>query len=131
MRGRSLLLACSAAALALATSCGGGGDGIEADDGPAMALASGQLVNGILWADVSGNPIHAHGGGIIKVGSSYYWFGENRNADGTFKAVTCYRSSDLHSWELRGNALTSSSAAELNHSNVERPKVIYNASTGR
>ncbi|MEC0231062.1 RICIN domain-containing protein [Paenibacillus alba] len=87
--------------------------------------------NGIQFKDTSGNIIHAHGGGILKVGSYYYWFGENRNADGTFNAVSCYRSSDLKTWEFRSNVLTKNSAAELNVSNIERPKVIYNSSTNK
>ncbi|MDF2645941.1 MAG: beta-xylosidase [Paenibacillus sp.] len=86
--------------------------------------------NGIQFKDTGGNVIHAHGGGVIKVGSYYYWFGENRNTDGTFNAVSCYRSSDLKTWEFRSNVLTKNSAAELNVSNIERPKVIYNSSTG-
>lgn len=87
--------------------------------------------NGIQFKDTNGNVIHAHGGGVIKVGSYYYWFGENRNADGTFKAVSCYRSSDLKTWEFRSDILTKNSATELNVSNIERPKVIYNSSTGK
>ena len=75
--------------------------------------------------------MHAHGGGVLKVGSYYYWFGENRNADNTFRAVSVYRSTDLKNWEFRNNVLTQSSAAELNVANIERPKVIYNARTGR
>ncbi|MBD0378956.1 RICIN domain-containing protein [Paenibacillus sedimenti] len=86
--------------------------------------------NGIQFKDTSGNVIHAHGGGVIKVGSYYYWFGENRNSDGTFNAVSCYRSTDLRTWEFRNDVLTKNSAAELNVSNIERPKVIYNSSTG-
>ena len=39
--------------------------------------------------------MHAHGGGVIKVGEYYYWFGENRNADNTFRYVSAYRSTDL------------------------------------
>lgn len=89
------------------------------------------IQNGIQFKDTSGNVIHAHGGGVIKVGSYYYWFGENRNADGTFKAVSCYRSTDLKTWEFRNDVLTLNSATELNVSNIERPKVIYNSSTGQ
>ncbi len=66
---------------------------------------------------------------MLKVGDYYYWFGENRNPNGTFYAVSCYRSADLVHWELRNHVLRSSSAAGLNPANVERPKVIYNAST--
>ncbi|MEW9550407.1 RICIN domain-containing protein [Nonomuraea sp. NPDC050783] len=86
---------------------------------------------GAPFTDTSGAPLHAHGGGMLKVGSYYYWFGENRNADGTFRYVSAYRSADLRSWEFRGHVLTQSSAAELQVANIERPKVIYNAATGR
>lgn len=98
---------------------------------PAAVAAPVTVTNGTQFRDTAGNPVHAHGGGVLKVGSYYYWFGENRNADNTFRAVSAYRSVDLVSWEFRGDVLTRSSAAELNVANIERPKVIYNASTGR
>ena len=93
--------------------------------------ASVTITNRTQFLDTSGNVVHAHGGGIIKVGSYYYWFGESRNADASFKAVTVYRSTDLKTWEFRNNALTQTSAPELASSNIERPKVMYNASTGQ
>jgi len=98
--------------------------------GPAQAAAL-TIPNGVQFTDTSGNALHAHGGGVIKVGSYYYWFGENRNADNTFKAVSVYRSTDLKNWEFRNDVLTQSSAAELGTAYIERPKVIYNASTGK
>ncbi|GAA4600911.1 hypothetical protein BJY16_003698 [Actinoplanes octamycinicus] len=75
--------------------------------------------------------VHAHGGGVLKAGAYYYWFGENRNADDTFNAVSVYRSTDLRTWEFRADVLTRSSASELASAKIERPKVIYNASTGK
>ena len=107
---------------------GGGAAGGVAGSG---GSAAGVLYEGLQWADTSGNPIQAHGGGVIKVGGDYYWFGENRNPDGTFFAVSCYRSADLVNWEFRNNVLTQKSAVELNRANIERPKVIYNATTGQ
>ncbi|MEH1125225.1 RICIN domain-containing protein [Micromonospora sp. CPCC 206061] len=99
---------------------------------PAAARAATVTVtNGVQFTDTSGNPLHAHGGGMIKVGGYYYWFGENRNDNNTFRYVSVYRSTDLRNWEFRNNVLTQSSAAELNVSNIERPKVIYNSSTGQ
>ncbi|OPG03302.1 beta-xylosidase [Streptomyces sp. GKU 895] len=98
--------------------------------GPAQAAAL-TIPNGVQFHDTSGNVLHAHGGGVLKVGAYYYWFGENRNADNTFKAVSVYRSTDLKNWELRNNVLTQSSAAELGTAYIERPKVVYNASTGK
>jgi hypothetical protein len=98
--------------------------------GPAQA-APVTVANGTQFTDTSGAAVHAHGGGVLKVDGYYYWFGENRNADDTFRAVSVYRSTDLKNWEFRNNVLTQSSAAELRVSKIERPKVIYNASTGR
>ncbi|MFI6931051.1 RICIN domain-containing protein [Streptomyces sp. NPDC050287] len=97
---------------------------------PALA-ASVTVTNAAQFTDTTGAVVHAHGGGVIKVGAYYYWFGENRNADNTFKAVSAYRSTDLKTWEFRRNVLTQSSATELATANIERPKVIYNSSTGK
>ncbi|NNN34173.1 family 43 glycosylhydrolase [Streptomyces sp. S3(2020)] len=98
--------------------------------GPAQAAAL-TIPNGVQFTDSSGSALHAHGGGVIKVGSYYYWFGENRNSDNTFRYVSAYRSTDLKNWEFRNNVLTQSSASELGTAYIERPKVIYNASTGK
>ncbi|GAB3805174.1 RICIN domain-containing protein [Micromonospora zhanjiangensis] len=89
------------------------------------------ITNGTQFIDTRGTPVHAHGGGVLKVGDYYYWFGENRNPNNTFRAVSVYRSTDLRTWEFRNDVLTPSSAAELQGANIERPKVVYNAGTGR
>src|SRR3954471_8850020 len=99
--------------------------------GAHVRAAAVTITTGTQFTDTTGALVHAHGGGVLKVGSYYYWFGENRNADNTFRAVSVYRSTDLRTWEFRNNVLTQSSAAELQVANIERPKVIYNASTGR
>ncbi|WP_316772404.1 RICIN domain-containing protein [Streptomyces sasae] len=104
--------------------------GALATAGPAAA-ASQTVTNGTQFTDTSGDIVHAHGGGVIKVGSYYYWFGEDRNSDNTFKYVDAYRSTDLKTWEFRNHVLTQSSASELGTAYIERPKVIYNASTGK
>ncbi|SMQ19763.1 Ricin-type beta-trefoil lectin domain-containing protein [Streptomyces sp. Ag82_O1-12] len=103
--------------------------GALATAGPAQAAPQ-KITNGTQFTDTSGNPVHAHGGGVLKVGSYYYWFGEHRNADNTFRYVDAYRSSDLKNWEFRNHVLTEASAPELATANIERPKVMYNASTG-
>ena len=120
------------------SGAGIGGNGSAGSAGAgAAAGASGApgptlpLVNGIQWADTTGKPIQAHGGGMIKVGEYYYWFGENRNSNGSFYAVSSYRSRDLRNWELRNHVLRSTSHPELEPANIERPKVVYNASTGK
>ncbi|WP_437806942.1 RICIN domain-containing protein [Sorangium sp. So ce1078] len=85
------------------------------------------ITNGAQFRDTSGNVVHAHGGGVIKVGDYYYWFGENRAT----KYVDVYRSTDLKSWQFRNHVLPPGSHAELRSANIERPKVIYNSSTGQ
>ncbi|NUQ99083.1 MAG: family 43 glycosylhydrolase [Streptomyces sp.] len=104
--------------------------GTLATAGAAQAAAQ-TVPNGVQFTDTSGNAVHAHGGGVIKVGSYYYWFGEDRNSDNTFRYVDAYRSTDLKNWEFRNHVLTQSSASELGTAYIERPKVIYNASTGK
>jgi hypothetical protein len=113
------------------SAMGGAATGGRAMGGAATggATASWPLVNGIQWADTEGNPIQAHGGGVLLVDGYYYLFGENRNPDGSFFAVSAYRSQDLVHWEFVNHVLKESSAAELDPANIERPKVVYNASS--
>ena len=94
------------------------------------------LANGALWRDESGRHINAHGGGIMKYGDTYYWFGEHKD-DHTSNAlvgVMCYASKDLVNWRNCGVALSVSD--ERGHDIergciLERPKVIYNKVTGK
>jgi len=87
------------------------------------------------WNDTTGKHIQAHGGGFIKVCDTWYWFGEdktlNTNGTGNFHAISCYASKDLATWEHRNSVVTTSTDPVLNNTNliIERPKVIYNAST--
>ncbi|WP_426568291.1 RICIN domain-containing protein [Streptomyces canus] len=97
---------------------------------PAQAAPQ-TIANGTRFTDASGNALHAHGGGVLKVGNYYYWFGEHRNADNTFRYVDAYRSTDLKNWEFRNHVLTQASDPELATANIERPKVMYNAATGK
>jgi len=94
---------------------------------PALA-ESVAINNGSQFADTAGNAIQAHGAGIIKVDDTYYLFGENRTGY-LFKAVSMYRSTDLKTWTFANDVLTATSATSLNTSNIERPKIIYNAAT--
>ena len=41
-----------------------------------------------------------------QVDNYYYWFGENRNDDFTFKSIDAYRSRDLKTWELTRTILS-------------------------
>ncbi|WNG20234.1 family 43 glycosylhydrolase [Cystobacter fuscus] len=95
-------------------------------------LASVTINNGPVWYDTTGGTIQAHGGSVIKVDSTYYWIGEDKLHDSaTFRNVVCYSSPDLKNWKWVGYPLKPSSHAELASSKIERPKVIYNQTTGK
>jgi len=59
--------------------------------GNAFAETSGNnvIINGTQFKDTSGNIIHAHGGGFLKYGDYYYWYGEYRDQSNLFKGVRC------------------------------------------
>jgi hypothetical protein len=88
---------------------------------------------GEIWPDQSGHHIQAHGGGITKVGKTYYWYGEERGQrlDTNYRYVSCYSSKDLINWKSQGDVLALSKPdTTLNDKWVlERPKVYYNATT--
>lgn len=104
---------------------------------------------GEVWKDTDGNPINAHGGGLLLYKGTYYWFGENKQGptrrveyvtsweDYRVEAggVNCYSSKDLLNWKYEGVALVpnkTDSTHDLHTSKViERPKVIYNKKTGK
>ena len=87
--------------------------------------------NGTQFTDPNGEVVHAHGGGVVKADGYYYWFGENRSDDNTFRYVSAYRSKDLKTWEFRRHVLTQKTDPELESANIERPKVMYNKATGK
>jgi len=107
------------------------------------------FVPGEVWLDTSGKPINAHGGGVLFHNGSYYWYGElkegrtyvpacNEKWGGTrvvAGGVSCYSSTNLTDWKNEGIAL-SSNPQEPSHDLhcdkvIERPKVVYNRTTGK
>jgi hypothetical protein len=123
-RNLSRVLAASAAAAgtALAVLVGA----LPAD------AATATVTPGTMWTDTAGNRLQAHGVGIFTVGSTYYMVGEDKSAGSTFTAVACYSSTDLVHWARQGNALSRQSSGDLAAGRiVERPKVIYNSTTGK
>ncbi|MEV6210689.1 RICIN domain-containing protein [Kitasatospora sp. NPDC051914] len=89
---------------------------------------------GATRTDQNGNALQLHGLGIVKVGSTWYGFGEDKtgetSANTSFQDIPCYTSGDLGTWTYRGVALAKQSSGDLGPNRiVERPKVIYNAST--
>ncbi|GJJ13926.1 hypothetical protein Clacol_008183 [Clathrus columnatus] len=53
-----------------------------------QAVSDNVIVPGATWYDTSGNVIQAHGGGFLKVGSTYYWFGEDKAANSALFSVS-------------------------------------------
>ncbi|WP_206107814.1 family 43 glycosylhydrolase [Paludisphaera rhizosphaerae] len=119
----------------------------------AMALASpvlgsepAKITPGAIWPDDRGQHIQAHGGGVVKHGDAYYWFGEDRSRDlpRDLRAVACYSSTDLVHWTFRSRAFQMSTGHEATppianrpkgfpdwRLVLERPKVFPNARTGK
>ncbi len=105
-----------------------------------------KIIPGKVWKDTEGNPINAHGAGILYHEGKYYWFGEikkgktrlvpNQNWE-CYRVdaggISCYSSINLIDWKFEGVALipnTKDSSDDLHISKVlERPKVIYNKKT--
>jgi len=101
---------------------------------------------GEIFMDTNGNPINAHGGGILFHEGTYYWYGEMKQGE-TWRVpylewecyrcdaggVNCYSSKDLVNWKHERVALPAVKADtthDLHTSKViERPKVIYNDKT--
>ncbi len=52
---------------------------------------------GDVWPDDRGRHIQAHGGGILKLGGTFYWFGEDRSQQNgsSRRYVSCYSSTNL------------------------------------
>jgi beta-xylosidase len=108
---------------------------------------AGNFVPGEIWRDIDGQPINAHGGGMLFHNGVYYWYGElkegrtyvteaNKSWGGTrvvAGGVSCYSSTNLYDWKNEGTVLPSvpeDPSHDLHCDKVmERPKVIYNAKT--
>jgi len=101
---------------------------------PAQADTLANFRPGAQWVDTAGNGLQLHGLGIIKVGSTYYGFGENKvnrtSQNSTFQSISCYSSQNLETWTYQGAALSSQGSGYLSSTRlVERPKVLFNAAT--
>ncbi len=90
-----------------------------------------KFVPGEVWPDTNGKPIQAHGGGVIVRDGTYYWYGEDRTDRQT--TVSCYSSTDLYNWKHEGVVFTRDGLPEdiRGATFIERPKVVYNAKTGK
>ncbi len=93
---------------------------------------------GQVWLDTEGKRIQAHGGSIIYIDGTYYFYGENKEkTDGTNTlwhwGVRAYRSKDLYNWEDCGLIIPpepDDPESQLHpHAMMDRPHIIYNART--
>ncbi len=114
------------------TGTAGSGTTPSAGAGGAGADVIITIDNGGFWNDTSGKRIEAHGGGFLLDGGTWYWFGEDKSKNsGNFNAVNAYSSTDLSHWKFENAIITTKTSTELVASGriIERPKVIYNATT--
>jgi hypothetical protein len=89
---------------------------------------------GEVWPDDSGNHIQAHGGGILKIKDTYYWYGEQRRQglDSNKRYVSCYSSKDLMNWKFRGDVVQMTDPNNQGKGWIlERPKVYFNSKTNK
>ena len=99
---------------------------------PSLAHTPDSIRPGELWLDNRGKHIQAHGGGIVKLRNTWYWFGEDRSEDNEKgkRYVACYSSNDLVHWKFRNQVVKTEDPANLGPGFVlERPKVYFNAKT--
>lgn len=59
------------------------------------------------WLDTDGNPIQAHGGSVMYIDGTYYWYGENKEKTTGLDeiwhwGVRLYSSRDLYNWQSEG-----------------------------
>ncbi|MHB1036872.1 MAG: discoidin domain-containing protein [Pirellulales bacterium] len=101
---------------------------VETGTSPAASSPAG-IRSGTVWTDTKGEAIQAHGIGMLRVGNTYYWFGERRLDNGPCRAIRCYASTDLAHWTFRNTVLSSQSHPALAEARCERPKVLYNPRT--
>ncbi|TDU87974.1 glycosyl hydrolase family 43 [Kribbella voronezhensis] len=132
--------AIAAMALPLAVTLASAG-GAAATPAPRVQAAA-TIQNDVFWKDTAGNPIYSQGGGVLKVGSTYYWYGVKyggavsyynnpaggKNSNTSFNAITIYSSTDLANWKFEGNAMTT---ADVNGGWIGRVGVARNPTTGK
>ena len=97
-----------------------------------------KMINGELWRDTDGVHINAHGGGLLKDGDTWYWYGEHKTEGSKGNraqvGVGCYSSKDLTTWKNEGIALKVSNEAGHDIEKgciLERPKVVKAPQTGK
>jgi hypothetical protein len=107
---------------------------------PAISSAA-TIRNHSAWLDTEGKPIDCHEGALLRVGNTFYWHCRmyHGNPDGIYGAggaqfrcgLNCYSSTDLEHWTYHGVCLPYPDSGFLTLGTWHRPRVIYNAQTGK
>lgn len=100
--------------------------------------------NGEFWKDAAGTPIYSQGGGILKIGERYWWYGARyeeavkyakapgaHHPQARFNAVTAYSSTDLVNWRFEGEVLKAAAPGQPFEPGawLGRMGVVYHAAT--
>lgn len=103
-----------------------------------MTIERTSITPGEVWLDTAGNRIQAHGGSIIHVEGTFYWYGENKEksvpgSNVWHWGVRCYSSTDLYNWTDEGLIippdLDDESSPMHPASEMDRPHIIYHQGT--
>jgi len=108
----------------------------------ASSASSTTIINDAFKMDTNGNPIYSQGGGILKVGNTWYWYGvkyaeapayynnpTNKLSTCTFEAFTCYSSTDMVNWRYEGVIADRNTPGLEGEGWVGRCGVVYCAAT--
>lgn len=93
---------------------------------------------GKVWLDTNGKRIQAHGGSVMYINETYYWYGENKEFTDPKKniwhwGVRCYSSKDLYNWDDCGIIIEpepNDPESPLHpKACMDRPHIIFNQKT--
>ena len=107
-------------------------------DAPPLRETSPAIVPAGAWSDQNGDLVQLHGIGLLKVGDTYWAYGQDNRDGEPFHCVATYSSKDLATWTRHEDALGFEQAGELRKQMlddpkfvVERPKVLFNRRANR
>ena len=108
---------------------------------PAAELATDSatvVVPGAAWSDQNGDLVQLHGIGLLRVGDTYWAYGQDNRDGEPYHCVATYSTKDLATWTRHEDALAFDQHEQLQNEMfddpkfvVERPKVLYNRRAGR
>ena len=100
-----------------------------------VAAPAAEIIPAGEWKDDRNRLIQAHGGAVLRIDNTFYWFGEDRSTDNLkdHRYVACYSSTDLMNWTFRRQvvAATRPQGVSTDWWTLERPKVYHNRKTGK